>query len=86
MNQRYQMTLENDPDLKLTISLTNVLIITVCSFFYTKIFTYEQIYQNAAVTTWSNPNNCPVYNGTNGNIVKQWGFDFNLDYSIFNTN
>ena len=32
MNQRYQGTLANDPDLFITISLTNVLIITVNYF------------------------------------------------------
>ncbi len=30
MNQRFQGSLANDPDLFITISLTNVLIFTVC--------------------------------------------------------
>ena len=34
MNQRYQATLQNDPDLYLTIGLTNVLIITVNNNYY----------------------------------------------------
>ena len=38
MNQRYQASLKNDPDLMLTISLTNVLIIKVIHA-ETKLFT-----------------------------------------------
>lgn len=66
MNQRYQGTLANDPDLMLTISLTNVLIFNVD----TKVFIFILIYvnyffnvfnfQDPTVTQWTNVSLCGV--------------------------
>ena len=67
MNQRFQATLANDPDLKITISLTNVLIFKV---FYLPVY-YKSIifdsFKDPSITQWTNTTYCGVPNNPNFN-------------------
>ena len=72
MNQRYQTTFERDPDLYLTISLTNVFIIKVSylkKFLkFLKFNLFNILCQDPLITQWTNTTLCsvagyPTYNG-----------------------
>ena len=68
MNQRFQGSLVNDPDLFLTISLTNVLIITVNYFKYYNSRLISLLFKEPKNTQWTNATFCavagyPTYNG-----------------------
>jgi hypothetical protein len=60
MNQRFQASLKNDPDLMLTISLTNVLIIIVKNENnYIIIISYKW-FKDPTFTQWTNKTLCGV--------------------------
>ncbi len=62
MNLRYQASLKNDPDLMITVSLTNVLIFKVnrkINFAWDQILPFDFL-QDPKITQWTNTTLCGV--------------------------
>ena len=75
MNQRLQNSLSNDPNLRITVNLVDVLILNVLKNFSNNLKLLIEIFKNPSLTPWTNSSLVSVpgyytYNGVNTVLDK----------------